>query len=232
LLDLSSNSITTVGALAGFVMGACDGEALLDLSFNEIADLTPLGSLQAPSGGTLDVRGNPLGQRGAPFQDSIKASIRAQGVSVIDRLPLEVGAAAPGFTLDKLGGNGVVELNALRDRIVILDFWASWCGPCRTAMPALDSLAAAHVSDVVLVAVCLDRRESDALEYLQESPMPHALVAYGTYDEANAVSLAYGDLLSNGIPHTFVIDRGGIIRFSGHPNDLSEDVLMSIVRGR
>jgi hypothetical protein len=56
------------------------------------------------------------------------------------------------------------------------------------------------------------------------------LVVWGSYEEAVAVSNAYGDMLASGIPHTFVVDRSGVIRLSAHPRKLSRDLLAGIVR--
>lgn len=229
LLDLSSNAIAQVDALAGLVIGPCERRPLLDLSSNEIADLSPLRDLVAPGGMVLDVRGNPLGEQDAPPQDEVVAQLRERGVTVLDRLPLQVGAIAPSFSLPRLGGTEVVTLEALRGKVVLLDFWASWCGPCRASMPVLDSLAADLEGEVVLIAVCLDQKAGDALRYLEENPMPHTRAVHGTYAEAAAVSLAYGDLLTNGIPHTFVIDRDGTIRYSGHPGELPAGLVTGLV---
>jgi thiol-disulfide isomerase/thioredoxin len=230
LLDLSRNSVTDIGTLRGLVMGVCESGALLDLSFNQIKDLSPLADLQGTAGDSLDVRGNPLGLPDSPRQTAVIAGLRERGISILDTLPLAAGALAPPFALQQLGSDITITLDALRGEIVVLDFWASWCGPCRVSMPILDALVAKYPDDVVLVGVNLDRRESDAVDCLEEIPTPHMRVAWGSYAEAVAVSNAYGDMLSNGIPHTFVVDREGVIRFSGHPNELSEDILLGIVR--
>jgi Leucine-rich repeat (LRR) protein/thiol-disulfide isomerase/thioredoxin len=228
-LDLSQNAVSDISPLAGFVMGSCEGGAWLDLSFNQIADLSPLGDLQGATGDTVDVRGNALDLSGSSAQAEILVSLRGKGITVLDLAPLDVGASAPPFALAQLGGGAVVASDTLEGTVVVLDFWASWCGPCRDSMPALDRLVASFGDDVVLVGVALDRRETAALEYLEANPMPHMLAVQGSYEEAVAISQAYGDMLTNGIPHTFVIDRQGIIRYSGHPSGLTADFLAQIV---
>lgn len=238
-LDLSSNGITRLDALEGLVLGPCEERPLLDLSVNDVADVSPLLAVVASDGATVDLRGNPLGgdvlgesaagEGARPSSSDVVAELRARGMQVFDRLPLAAGVVAPGFSLARLRGDAVVSLAELRGKVVIVDFWASWCGPCRVSLPALDALAAEHPDDVVVVAVCLDARANDALRYLAENPLPHLVTVRGTYAEAVAVSLAYGDMLVNGIPHTFVIDREGTIRFSGHPSELPSNLVLDLV---
>ncbi len=227
-LDVSGNQIASVAALAGLALVPCGRRPFLDLSANAIADLAPLLDVTAPAGTTIDVRGNPFGDRDG-HADAVVDALRARGLAVLDRSPLPVGQAAPDFALARLGAEGEVALAALRGQVVIVDFWASWCGPCRQSMPALDALAGAYREDVVLVAVCLDARASDAEAYLSENPLPHAVVVRGAYAEAAAVSRAYGDLLTHGIPHTFVVDRSGVIVYSGHPGALERSVLEAAI---
>jgi cytochrome c biogenesis protein CcmG/thiol:disulfide interchange protein DsbE len=66
------------------------------------------------------------------------------------------GGPAPQFTVPNLFGGPQVRLTAYRGRPVIVNFWASWCGPCRAEMPALERFAAAHPRVVVLGIASLD----------------------------------------------------------------------------
>jgi len=125
-----------------------------------------------------------------------------------------IGERAPDFTLPSLDGTSV-SLSQFRGSIVILDFWASWCSPCRATMPAVHDLWRG-VADrgVVLIGVSLDRTADAAATYLRENSFGDMVALWGSLAAAQAVAEQYRVV---GIPHTFVIDRAGIVRFNNHP---------------
>ena len=131
---------------------------------------------------------------------------------------------APEFALRSLDGE-TVSLSSYRGQVVVLDFWASWCKPCRTSFPELHEMAASLADEgVVLLVITIDKTEEIARDYLVEHEFSTDNVLWGSLDEARAVKSDYGVI---GIPHTFVIDREGLIRYSGHPNRLNREKLMS-----
>lgn len=134
---------------------------------------------------------------------------------------IRIGQRAPGFQLLSLE-NEVVSLSDFLGKIVILDFWASWCAPCRLTMPGLEDIARSLASDVVLLGVSLDRTEGQATNYLAMNNFNAMIALYESYASAFALFRTYGD---GGIPRTFVIDRDGIIRFVGHPGRLSRQTI-------
>jgi thiol-disulfide isomerase/thioredoxin len=125
---------------------------------------------------------------------------------------------APDFTLENLDGESVA-LASLAGRVVVLDFWATWCKPCVTTFPGLHEFVGEYeADDVALLVVSLDRVEKRARDYLVENGFPTDNVLWSSMEESREVKALYGVV---GIPHTFIIDRDGIIRFSGHPARLS-----------
>ncbi|RLE34464.1 hypothetical protein DRJ24_03875 [Candidatus Acetothermia bacterium] len=148
--------------------------------------------------------------------------------SIDESIPVgtSVGNRAPDFTLRALNG-GPVTLSSFLGKVVILDFWASWCYPCRISMPALHALWERYRDQgVVLLGVSLDRSESNAEGYLKANGYTDVTALWESPYASQAVAKRYG---VSGIPHTFVIDRNGIIRFSGHPTQLTASLIESLL---
>ncbi len=140
---------------------------------------------------------------------------------------INVGDRAPNFTLQSLDGKPV-SLDQFRGHVVILDFWASWCTPCRMSMPTLHKYYEDLKSrGVVMVGVSLDRTAAAARGYLASTGYTDLIALWGSVSDSQAVAQEYGVY---GIPHTFVIDKQGIIRFSDHPAHLTEAFLASLVK--
>jgi len=126
------------------------------------------------------------------------------------------GRAAPDFTLQSVDGQSVT-LSELQGQAVVLNFWATWCPPCREEMPALQEAQDAHRGDVVVLAV----NQSESLELVQAFEQEYALTFPLLLDPGYVVSDRYRVSL---LPSTFFIDRRGVIRdivFGGPMNRAS-----------
>jgi thiol-disulfide isomerase/thioredoxin len=134
--------------------------------------------------------------------------------------PTRLGAAAtpaPNVTLQRADG-AIVQLAAYKGKVVLIDFWASWCPPCKTSFPALDALYQEYQGrGVEVLAVNLDERRRDADIFLAEHP--HQLTVL--FDPKGASPVAFR---VKGMPSSFVIDKAGDIRFThmGYSGDVHE----------
>jgi thiol-disulfide isomerase/thioredoxin len=127
-----------------------------------------------------------------------------------------VGDEAAPFTLADAAGQSVT-LASLRGQIVILDFTASWCTACRTALPALERLGRSHAGrGVSVVTVTIDANRRDADRFFAEV-VPGATMRV-LYDPTGRTLARYG---AGGMPAHYVLDRAGIVRFvaSGYTAD-------------
>jgi cytochrome c biogenesis protein CcmG, thiol:disulfide interchange protein DsbE len=114
------------------------------------------------------------------------------------------GAAAPGFSLSTLDG-GHVALAQLAGRPVVVNFWASWCHPCRQEFPLFKAALARHrPQGLVIVGISFQDIPSDARAFVRQQ---HADWTFAT-DEDGAVAAAYG---VRPVPETFYIRRDGTL---------------------
>ena len=114
----------------------------------------------------------------------------------------EVGGPAPAFALPAADGH-VVALDGLRGRVVYVDFWASWCGPCRRSFPWMNDLQQRFGSrGLEIVAINVDKRRADADRFLQQFPATFTVV----FDPAGVTPAAYA---VPGMPTSYLIDARG-----------------------
>lgn len=130
------------------------------------------------------------------------ALVSAMFCSFAQSAPL--GHLAPDFELSG-GGDAAVKLSALRGKVVYLDFWASWCGPCRQSFPWMNDLQAKYGSrGLQIVGVNLDAKGSDARKFLSENNGNFLLA----FDSKGVTPKLYG---VKGMPTSYLIDRDGRI---------------------
>ncbi len=117
----------------------------------------------------------------------------------------EIGNLAPDFQLQDIEGQNVT-LSNLRGTPIILNFWASWCGPCEQEMPFLQQIYEDwHNEGVILLTINLRETLSVVTQYMQSKSLSFPVL----FDTDGEVSLNYNII---GIPTTFFIDKDGIIQ--------------------
>jgi peroxiredoxin len=117
----------------------------------------------------------------------------------------QAGFAAPDFTLDKLDGE-TVSLADLRGQVVLVNFWATWCPPCRAEMPAIQQMYERY-RDQGFTVLAVDMQETDAqvAAFVDEMGLTFPILM----DRDGSVSARYQ---VKALPSTFFIDREGIIQ--------------------
>ena len=135
--------------------------------------------------------------------------------------------AAPNFTLPRIDGGGAVELASFRGRAVVLNFWASWCIPCKEEAPRLEAAARKWAGrGVVVVGIDSQDFKGDARRFARRYGLTYPLV----HDGPGKTRARYG---VTGFPETFFIDRRGNIvgeHIQGPVSDeqLEENILRAL----
>lgn len=133
---------------------------------------------------------------------------------------LTPGDAVPGFTAKVLGG-GELALNELRGRPVVMNFWASWCGPCKDEAPFLRSAHERYGDRVIFLGVNIRDAESDALAFVDRYGLDYIHVR----DEDLSI---YSDYGLTGQPETFFVDQDGVL-VEHVPGPLDEAGLLELL---
>lgn len=120
-----------------------------------------------------------------------------------------VGAPAPAFKLRTVAGE-VVGPSTYEGRVVLLDFWATWCNPCLRQMPAIEQVAHEHPDDLVVLAVNVDV-ESDGRRAAMARFLEQAGLELDSLLDDGAVQSMYG---VTSIPTLVVIDREGTVTYA------------------
>jgi peroxiredoxin len=130
---------------------------------------------------------------------------------------VQKGQRAPEFSLPSLKGT-TVTLGSMKGKVVLVDFWAQWCEPCKKELPQLDRLAREYAAKgVVIVAVNIDKQRENAERMVKQLGVSLPVLL----DPAGSVAGSY-DLPK--MPTSFVIDKKGIVRFVNEGFDGPKDV--------
>jgi len=145
-------------------------------------------------------------------------------------LPAAEPAPAPDFELSDRNGQPV-RLSELRGKVVLINFWATWCGPCRKEMPLLEAIHRRYEKlGLTLLGVNVEEDLSDAEEFLRQTPVSFPILT----DPENRVSRLF-DVAA--MPSTVIVDRAGRLRHLHHGyqdgyENIYQDQVRALIRER
>jgi peroxiredoxin len=136
-------------------------------------------------------------------------NVVAPGEDVTFTVVVANNSVAPAFSLQTRDGK-TLSLEDLRGEVVMINFWATWCGPCRQEMPLLEQIYQRYSGlGFTLLGVNVEEHSADADRFLAETPVSFPIL----FDPNNEVSKQYG---VRAMPSTVIVDRQGNVRFLHH----------------
>ncbi len=134
-----------------------------------------------------------------------------------------IGTPVPEIVVERMNGKSL-SLSSLRGKVVLLDVWASWCGPCQKELPMLDAIARRlRAKGVEILAVSVDQERANVVKFLDAQPHWVLTVAH---DPRGQIA---DTLQPDKMPTSYAIDRAGVIRYI---NDGFEPSDAAVIEGR
>lgn len=150
-----------------------------------------------------------------------------------DGIPIgsAIGYKCPTYSLDLVDGSGKINVKDLRGKIVIINFWGTWCGPCKQELPDFDAVATEYEDDVVVLTVHTVDYASEAPDYIATNfPDSKMLFAYDVPLAGNIDM--YFTLLggTSSYPRTLILDKNGIVLFTAD-GKVNHSQLVTVIEG-
>ncbi|MCL4558066.1 MAG: TlpA family protein disulfide reductase [Deltaproteobacteria bacterium] len=135
-----------------------------------------------------------------------------------------VGDVVPPFTLESIDGKST-SLYDLKDRLILVNFWASWCGPCNEEAPSLESAYKKLRQDgMVVVAISIDRHKKDVMSFVKKYSITFPVLM----DTDEGVASEYG---ITGVPETFIVTQDHkLVKHIVGPLDWTSDTVIGYLQ--
>ena len=123
----------------------------------------------------------------------------------ISSMSATIGKEAEPFTLKDLSGNDI-SLESFKGKVVFLDFWATWCSPCKEELPELEHIYKKFKGEgLEVIGISTDKSASNVVRFLEKKPVSFTILTDTEGDVASRYKLP-------GMPTAFIIDKEGIVR--------------------
>ena len=141
---------------------------------------------------------------------ALKKNLAVMSLALSALLPaVAMADEAPDFTLPANSGENL-RLAELRGNVVMLNFWASWCGPCRQEMPLLEAMSQRYAAaGFTLLGIDVEEDNTDAIKIVKDLKISYPIL----FDTENKVSKLYS---VETMPTTVMVDKKGKIRYVNH----------------
>ncbi|MDB4941649.1 MAG: thioredoxin family protein [Labilithrix sp.] len=120
--------------------------------------------------------------------------------------PAEVGKSAPDLKVETLNGKGAISLDSLQGKIAVVDFWATWCGPCKQSFPKLEELSKQNQGKVQVVGISVDDKAEGVADFAKANGATFAI----GWDDGHTIA---GRWKVDTMPTTYILDSTGKVRY-------------------
>ena len=204
--------------------------SVLKLSLLNLHALTSMDSIQV-----FNLKEEVGGNKGATMpMEIISSDVSTTRAAPAERALLPNGSVAPDFVVKDRAGNPV-KLSAFRGKVVVLDFWATWCGPCQESLPNTNAIAAKYASKgVVVLGVNVWDSQAEFNKWLPDHKKFSAIkFAIDTKSQGQDVATKLYNV--SGIPTQYIIDRKGkivksLVGYSEDESTLTSAIYSALVR--
>ena len=211
----------------------CHGKPVKDVQFDLLTRMEErgtrkVGSFKSGADGTVLLKdlefGKQYSQYGLISDQSVIGEFDLSDAKPIDRvtitLPPQVGDVAPDFEVKDLATGKAFKISSLRGQVVMIDFWATWCGPCQAPMAHNNELVAKHADwngKAVILGVSIDKTEEVVAKHVKEKGWTNVRQTWIDEPGAGGESKPLRTYGINAIPRIALLDKEGKVVFFGRP---------------
>lgn len=142
-------------------------------------------------------------------------------INNIHAAPIEIGSAIPDFSIPLANQSEHIDQDALKGKITIIEFWATWCSPCIGAMEHLDELRAQYPTDLQVIAVSQESFER-VRGFIQQKEFDFLFAI----DSAGVLNNYFPHRI---IPHSIIIDQQGVVRAISKPSEINAEIIQRLI---